>query len=200
MFNIHKKAYVILTVFTLSILLSGCDEIFDVVRTQSEKGTLDGVIRCMEENQHKEKILSKKFIENSCIRKHEKETYEDGFENCLADVSFKSGKGFVTNSECINVGDNLITSVTTSINISNLPKKEKGKAKSSSSAKIYGTDDEVQTPPGEILFFHTVGAIKEDLKEIVENDLPWCSDLKEGEKKTCKSWSITSHKFIKLNF
>ena len=81
-----------------------------------------------------------------------------------------------------------------------MPKKEKGKAKSSSSAKIYGTDDEVQISPGEIYFFETEGAIKEDLKEIVENDLPWCSSLKEGEKKTCKGWSIISHKFIKLNF
>ncbi len=119
MSKIYKKVYVVFSILTLTIFLSACD---------SEKGTLDGVISCINENEDKVGILSERFVRKACFRKHEK-TVSDPTSSCSAAVETNSEKVTVTfTGKCRNESkDKLITSVTTKVTISNIPKAGKKK-------------------------------------------------------------------------
>lgn len=194
--NIQRKILFPVVVLT-SFFLSGCDDASNAIKSFSEKGTFDGVLSCIKENEDKSELISKKLIKKTCFRKHEKQSSTSFPSDCSAVVELNSEKGSVKFSgDCKNETDRFITSLKTIIIVNNLPKTDEHP---SSIEFISGTNDQVEISPGEDLYLTTNGLVTERLKEIVKNDLPYCSKLKEGEVQPCASWTFGKYKYVDLN-
>ena len=194
--NIQRKLLFPVVVLT-SFFLSGCDDASNAIKSVSEKGTLDGVLSCIRENEDKSELISKKLIKKTCFRKHEKQSSTSFPGGCSAVVELNSEKGSVKFSgDCKNKTDKFITSLETTITVKNLPKTDEHP---SSLGFIFGTIDQVEISPGESLYLTTNGLVTGRLREIVKNDLPYCSKLKEGEVQPCTSWKFGKYKYLDLN-
>lgn len=194
--KIQRKIVLPLVVLT-SFFLSGCDDASNAIKSVSEKGTVDGVLSCIRENEDKSELISKELTKKICFRKHEKQSSTSFPGGCRAAVELNSVKGSVNFSgDCENKTDKFITSLETKIIVENLPKTDEHP---SSFEVISGTNDQVEIGPGESFDLTTNGLVPERLREIVKNDLPWCSNLKEGEVEPCKSWVFGMYKYLDLN-
>ncbi len=195
--NIQKKWLLPIVVVT-SIFLSGCDDASNAIKSVSEEGTLDGVLSCIRENEDKSELISKKIIKKTCFRNHEKQSTKSLFgDSCLASVELNSEEGLLSmTGNCKNETDKFITSIETTIVVENLPTTEEH---SLPFYFIFGTNDQVEIPPGEKLDFTTSGEVPGRLKEILKNDLPYCGKLQEGEVEPCKTWRFGDYKYLSLN-
>jgi hypothetical protein len=194
--KIQRKIVLPLVVLT-SFFLSGCDDASNAIKSFYEKGTVDGVLSCIRENEDKSELISKELIKQKCFRKHEKRSSMRFASNCRGAVEMNSENSSVSlTGGCKNETDKFITSITTTISVRNLPTTEEH---SVTFELMDNTNDQVEISPGESLYFKADGVVSERLKEIAKNDLPFCSDLKEDEVKPCKSWFLGDFKYLDLN-
>ena len=194
--KIQRKLLLPIVVVT-SVFLSGCDDASNAIKSVSKKGTLDGVLSCIRENEDKSELISKKLIKKMCFRNHEKQSTGSFSNDCFASAELNSEEGvFNVTGGCKNETDKFITWIETIIIVQNLPTTDEHP---SSLEIISGTNDQVEISPGESLYFTTSGEVSERLKEILKNDLPFCSKLKEDEVEPCKSWQFGNYKYLDLN-
>lgn len=197
-----KKLYFALSVFTLSFVLVGCDEISSSIESQFEKGTLDGVVSCINDNESKEPFLRRSFIRRECFKKHEKLSRKEfSGDDCRAKISVTSKEASVTFAgNCKNNSRKFLTSVTTVIFIENFPMTAGNGKKYSITRELMGTKDGIEVKPNEALYFKTEAFIDDETSEFLEREIFPCSEVGAAKKEPCYSWEFEEHKYVSLNF
>ena len=184
------------TLMTATLLLAGCDVVSDGAKQALEKGNLDAIVRCMESNASKEVFLSDDYIKQECIKEYSSQTSEDlESEDCSAAITFS--KAYATlgfdDCDCRNKSDRIITSITTTVNLQNID------GKASSSLRFRNTRERLFILPDACFDFSSYALIDEKDRELIPDDIPFCSKLDPGQLEVCKSWTINSFGSVRAN-
>jgi hypothetical protein len=188
-------AYKIISIIIIALILSGCDS-FQKALFNQNKGTVDAVYSCIEENSHKVGLLTENEIEQACIEKHQLYSKGSFTTKCSAWVTIvPDGISRIEPSDkCFNETNHIITKIEGFISVRNLnTSKENNSIKHTETA--YGKTNATSIKPNETLHWNIIRFEKDWSDQVTEN-LPYCSQKPD---ETCKSWGFTGYHYLKIN-
>lgn len=200
MINIMRQismANKLIAIFTI-LFICGCDQIIDVTKEELEKGTMDGVVRCIEENQNKKDLIGEKYIRNECIQKNsifsQSQFFELGLDNCSASLSFSKEKYalYSRNGTCINQSNNFITSLTLEIFIRNIPEDIERDGLWNYTVEF----EDILVPPGIQVPIDMSENISSLAELNLDDPLIFCSDLDDSSE-ICKGFALVNIGYLK---
>ena len=191
-----KPSNLAILIIAFFLILSGCDRISHSLEQGFNKGSLDAVVSCLNYNADKEDLLTKNYIKEECIKSVSKRTNQDlSSASCASHIKI-SGTGVSMDfgsSTCRNGSDHIITSVTTTVRIRNIPDQKL------TSKLFVGTADDLFILPDRRFSFSTYADVEEEYKDLLDEEIPYCSDLEDGEVGICSSWSFGSFEYVEID-
>lgn len=179
-----------LLLILLGFGLIGCD----VAEETLQRKSLDGYLKCLENNEEKINAVSESYVQSACAKKHSKlKKGSSGFPSpCRASVSFNPAN--ITFTRCKNNTSKIITSIVARAYIKNIENQD---------------DIEINTVRGEI-FVEPNGLMKkylslDDSSEFKDrfndfSEVPYCKDDHIDDSiETCKGWSIFEYSYIDVD-
>lgn len=194
-----RAIYVGTISLAVSLLLGGCDRVSYTFTQAQNQGSLDGVVNCIEHNSGKKDLLSETYIREQCIEKISNTTTKDLTPGkCSATVRLNEKFAWVDLSDygCKNKSEKIITSVTTKVTVANIPRESNEGGITRYSTRFIGTKDGLFILPNSYFNTTVYADVGEEYSEITSQDIPFCSDLKDGDTSTCKYWTIASYGYL----
>lgn len=177
-----KKSIIFLS---LIFVLSGCDVVMETL----QKGSIEGYLKCVSNNEDKANAISSRYVQTACAVKHSKTTDDSrGFLNgCGAQIILGS-KPKINIPKCKNDTNKIITSIQGWIKLENLENQDDIKLKSDRATVFIEPKQTVR------LELEVKGS---KLKSIEDYDsIPGCGQVTEGP---CKSWGIQEYSYIEAD-
>ena len=178
-----KKSILFLS---LIFVITGCD----VAEETLQRKSLDGYLKCLENNEEKLNAVKESYVQSACAKKHSKlKKGSRGFPKpCKASVSFTSSN--IRVAECKNNTSKIITSILAQAIIKNIENQEDIKIKTVKREVFIEPDD-----------FVRASLSLDDSSEYIDrlrdfSDVPFCED---DSTETCKGWDIFEYSYIEVD-